>query len=98
VAVSGIPFFGRLAAILARLEFAGLFHLMRFAGYVPLKTGCPTSVHHHGMRPASSRQYISAKHAAHSAAAKKPPLRKMKFELNRWLANSSTHMKSTFQA
>ncbi len=31
-AVGGIPVFDRLAAILARLEFAGIFYLMRFAG------------------------------------------------------------------
>jgi hypothetical protein len=33
-----------------------------------------------------------AKHAAHSTTAKKPPLRKIMFELNRWLANSPTHI------
>jgi hypothetical protein len=40
--------------------------------------------------------YISAKHAAHSAAAMKPPLRKIKFELNKWLANSTAHTKQYF--
>jgi hypothetical protein len=85
-----------LAAIFAKLEFARFYYLMHIAGknpgYATLKTGRPACVHRHGMGPASG----AAKHAAHSAAAKKPPLRKIMSELNRWLANSPTHINKYF--
>jgi hypothetical protein len=50
---------GRLAAIFAKLEFAGLLNLVRFAGKSPddasSQSGRPTSVHRSGMGPASGR-------------------------------------------
>jgi hypothetical protein len=39
---------------------------------------------------------ISVNHDAHSATTKKPPLRKIMFELNSWLANSPTHINQYF--
>jgi hypothetical protein len=41
-------------------------------------------------------QNKSARHAAHSAVAIKPSLRKIKFNLNRWLAKSPTHTNQYF--
>jgi hypothetical protein len=74
-AVGGILISGGFAAI-----FAGLLYLMHFAGespgYASLKSGRPTYVHH--SRIGLARRYIFAKHAAHSAAAAKLSLRKLK--------------------
>jgi hypothetical protein len=56
-AVGGILVFGGLAAIFARLEFAGLRHQARFTGkspsYASLKSKRPTSVHRSGIGPES---------------------------------------------
>jgi hypothetical protein len=60
-AVGGIPVSGRLAAIFAGLEPARLRYPARFAGirpgYASLKSGCPKTVHSHGIGPASSDIY-----------------------------------------
>jgi hypothetical protein len=42
------------------------------------------------------QRFISAKTSAHSAAGKRPLLRKIMFERNRWLANSPTHINQPF--
>jgi hypothetical protein len=72
-----------LAAIFARLEFAGLLYLARFAGERPSKNSrkfeYTMSVHRSGMGLASSGIY-QRKTATNSAAASKPPLRKRKFD------------------
>jgi hypothetical protein len=53
MAVSRILIFGGLAAIFAGLEFAGLLYILRFGGerpgYTSFKSGCPISIHRHGM-------------------------------------------------
>jgi hypothetical protein len=60
-AVGGIPLFGRLATIFAGLELAGLLNWQRFAakrpGYGSRSFGGPTSVHCHGMGPASGSTF-----------------------------------------
>ncbi len=60
-AVGAILVSGRLAAIFAGHEFAGLLYLQRFAdessGYASLKSGHPTSVHRHGTVPASGSMH-----------------------------------------
>jgi hypothetical protein len=100
VAVDGIPIFDRLATIFARLEFAGLLYLIHFAGessgYTSLKSGHSLFVHCCGMGPASGRLYPKNMSLACAATAKKPPLRKIIFELNRCLANSPTHISGYF--
>ncbi len=57
-AVGGIPIFGKLVAIFAKLKFAGFLYSMHFAGESPgwatLKSGRITFVHRRGMGPASS--------------------------------------------
>jgi hypothetical protein len=65
---------------------------MHFAGERPGYTSRPS------IAPEWDRLaavYIS-KTCRSFAAAKKPPLRKIMFELNRWLANSPTHIKKYF--
>jgi hypothetical protein len=46
--MGGIPIFGELAALFARLEFTGFLYLMRFAGkspgYASLKSGSFVSI------------------------------------------------------
>jgi hypothetical protein len=73
VAVGGILMSSKLAPIFTRLEFAGLFYLMCFAGespgYASLKSGHHTSACCGGIGPASGS--ISANHASHSAAVAK---------------------------
>jgi hypothetical protein len=58
VAVGGIPISSKLAAIFARLEFAGFLYSMHFAGESPgcasLKSGRPTFIHRQEMGLASS--------------------------------------------
>jgi hypothetical protein len=58
-----------------------LLYITRFAGkrprYASLKSGRPIS-------PIAAEWDLLAKHAAYSTGAIPPPLRKMKFELNRW--------------
>jgi hypothetical protein len=87
--------FRRIGHHIDKLEPARLRHQARFAGkslsYASLKSYPPY------IRPSlqnriGKRWYISAKHAAHSAAAVKPSLRKMKLKLNRWLTNSPTNI------
>ncbi len=60
-AVRRIPIFGGMAAIFARLEFAGLLYLIRFScespGYRSLKFGRHTSVHRCGIGLASRGIY-----------------------------------------
>jgi hypothetical protein len=84
---------GGFAAILAGLEPAGLLYLGHSAGKSPCdalhKSGCPMTVHHNGMG-LGLRQNTSARPATPSAATAKPSFRKIKFKLNRWIANSLT--------
>jgi hypothetical protein len=97
VAVGGIPIFCGLAAIFNGLEFAGLFYLTRFAGERPGNNSRlfehPISVHRCGMGPASGGIYLQNMPLIIFFT---PTLRKMKFELIRWLANSPPNTNQYF--
>ncbi len=60
MALCGIPDSGRLAAILAGLEFDGLLCLMRLAGKSPEYASLKSGHSHHGIGPACEGIYLES--------------------------------------
>jgi hypothetical protein len=91
----GILDSGILVATFAGFEFIVLLCLARFAGKnlgnISGQFDHPTSIHRHGTGLASGRIYPH-----YLTLLPPPPLRKMKFKLNRWITNSQTHTNQYF--
>jgi hypothetical protein len=103
MAVGGLLAFGRLAAIFAGPEFGRLLYQQYFAA----KSQATPPANLNALRPFIAVEWeglvaVQIRRTFHTfcrrqeAVAKKPPLIKMMFELNRWAANSPTHMNEYF--